>query len=226
MVSDRNANAPLDRGWFPTGSGTGGLPGSGLFHNAEREVHRRQPRLGCRTSRIRGNGCVAADLNGDGFSDLYVTSTTVRALLWNDGKGHFSEGARAAGIAAYGWHSGATVGDVNGDRRPDLFVAGYADLNFPLSSASRFPEHLRRRTPTFLNAGNDRHGHAVFREVGEKLGIDSGKSEHGLGAVFTDVNNDGRLDLYVANDAYPNRLYLNVAWPGGARQTHSALGFR
>ena len=204
----------------------GGLPGSGLFHNASGKFTDVSRASGANV-RIRGNGCVAADLNGDGFSDLYVTSTTYDALLWNDGKGHFSEGARAAGIAAYGWHSGATVGDVNGDRRPDLFVAGYADLNFPLSSASGFPNtYAGVSDQLFLNAGNDRHGHAVFREVGEKLGIDSGKSEHGLGAVFTDVNNDGRLDLYVANDANPNRLYLNVAWPGGAKADPLGLGFR
>ncbi len=47
---------------------------------------------------IRGNGCVAGDLNGDGFSDLYVTAAGYDALLWNDGKGDFTEGARAAGI--------------------------------------------------------------------------------------------------------------------------------
>ena len=67
------------------------------------------------------------------------------ALLWNDGKGHFSEGARAAGITAWGWHTGAAVADVNGDGRPDIFVSGYADVNAPAPSDCRVPEQLPGR---------------------------------------------------------------------------------
>ena len=87
---------------------------------------------------------------------------------------------------------------------------------------SGFPNNYQGvRDLLYLNTGNDANGHATFREVGEKLGIDTRHAEHGLGAVFTDVNGDGRLDLYVANDANPNRLYLNLPWPGGARPTRS-----
>jgi hypothetical protein len=73
-----------------------------------------------------------------------------------------------------------------------------------------FPnDHLGVRDLLYLNLGNDRNGRARFREVGEKAGIDT-RVEHGLGAVFTDIDGDGRLDLYVANDANPNRLYVSV----------------
>ena len=110
---------------------------------------------------------------------------------------------------------------MNGDGRPDLFVAGYADLNAPIpSSAAGFPtNHRAVRDRLYLNEGAGKNGRARFREVGKRAGLEPGRLDHGLGAVFTDVNDDGRLDLYVANDADPNRLYLNVAQPTG-------IGFR
>jgi hypothetical protein len=72
----------------------------------------------------------------------------------------------------------------------------------------------------FLNEGNGPNGHARFREVGREAGIDPPPYDHSLGAVFTDLNGDGRLDLYVANDEDPNRDYVNVPAPG------TRLGFR
>jgi Na+-transporting NADH:ubiquinone oxidoreductase subunit NqrB len=154
----------------------------------------------------RGEGCVAADLNGDGRADIYVTSAQSDQLLWNDGGGKFTEGARAAGVVSFGWHSGAAVADVNGDGRPDLFVAGYTEPqgNIPGSPAGYPTNHLGVRDELFLNLGNKR-----FREVGQQVGLDPNPYDHSLGAVFTDANGDGRPDLYVANDEDPNRLYLN-----------------
>ena len=210
-----NSYAERDVGYWQT---HGGMPRNALFRNVKGTFTNAR-NSGADLS-MRGNGCVAADLNGDGYTDLYVTGAGYDAVLWNDGRGHFSEGARAAGITAYGWHAGAAVSDVNGDGRPDVFVSGYSDPNGTIpGSEAGFPNnYLGVRDLLYLNLGNDRNGHARFREVGEKLGIDA-RVEHGLGAIFTDVNGDGRPDLYVANDANPNRLYVNVPEHGG-------LGFR
>ena len=171
---------------------------------------------------------MAADFNGDGYTDLLVTTASYDKLLWNNGDGTFTEGAKAAGIDSFGWHSGAAVADVNGDGRPDLFVAGYTDLNTPVTSAiGGFPSNYQGvRDLLYLNEGNDKHGHSRFREVGVQAGLEATQFRHGLGALFTDYNGDGRPDLYVANDEDPNQLYENVPWPGGAAADPEGLGFR
>jgi Na+-translocating ferredoxin:NAD+ oxidoreductase RnfD subunit len=197
----------------------GGLPTSALFHN----VHGRFLNVTGRTDAglgVRGQGCVAADLNGDGHTDLFVSTASDDKLLWNDGDGTFTEGARSSGVVSFGWHSGAAVGDVNGDGRPDLYVAGYTEPNalIPGSMAGFPTNHLGVRDLLFLNEGDGPNGRARFREVGRRVGIDAAPFDHSLGAVFTDLNGDGRLDLYVANDEDPNRYYVNVPARG--------LGFR
>jgi hypothetical protein len=173
----------------------------GRFVNVSRRAHAALP--------LRGEGCVAADLDGDGHTDLYVTTATNDVLLWNDGHGHFTEGARKAGVVSFGWHSGAAVADVNADGRLDLFVAGYTDMQHPITgSVKGFPSnYLGIRDLLFLNEGGRK-----FREVGAAAGLDA-THDHSLGTLFTDANGDGRIDLYVANDEDPNRLYLNE--PGG-----------
>ena len=196
----------------------GGLPRTALFENVDgtfkdvsAATHADLP--------VQGDGCVAADLNGDGHTDLVVTTTSGVDILWNTGHGTFTE----AQLPADGWYAGAAVADVNGDGRPDLFVAGYSDLNQPVqSSLAGFPTNVTGvRDLLFLNEGARR-----FHEVGAQAGLEAANFRHGLGATFTDVNGDGRPDLYVANDEDPNELYVNVPWPGGASADPAGLGFR
>src|SRR5437016_1764708 len=205
----------------------GGLPRSALFRNKRGHFTNVSRRSGADLA-VRGEGCVAADFNGDGYTDLYVTTDGYDKLLWNNGDGTFTEGARAAGIHSYGWHAGAAVADVNGDGRPDLYVAGYTDHNVPVSGSSAgFPNNFAGvRDLLYLNVGRDRHGHSKFREVGVQAGLEAARFDHSLGAVFSDFDGDGRPDLFVANDGDPNRLYQNIAWPGGRKSDPAGLGFR
>ncbi|MHB8643572.1 MAG: FG-GAP-like repeat-containing protein [Gaiellaceae bacterium] len=192
-------------------SANGGLPTTALFRNDH--GHFVNVTSASHAGRaVRGEGCVAADFNGDGYTDLFITTAQDDELLWNNGNGTFTEGARSSGIVSFGWHSSAAVADVNGDGRPDLFVAGYTEANGPIpGSAAGYPtNHLGVRDELFLNMGNGPDGRARFREVGRQVGLDPKPYDHSLGAVFTDVNGDGRPDLYVANDEDPNRLYINV----------------
>jgi hypothetical protein len=202
----------------------GGLPRSALFENVG---GRRFVDVSARSHAdpaVQGNGCVAGDLNGDGHTDLFVTTNTYSVLLWNNGGGTFTDGTHAAGIdvfGTFGWHTGAAVADVNGDGRPDIFVSGYADVNAPADGARGFPLNYQAfRDLLYLNEGLDAKGHSRFRNESLKAGIETKYVDHSLGAVFTDVNGDGRPDLYVANDLDPNRLYVNE--PGGPLGFHFA----
>ncbi len=97
---------------------------------------------------------------------------------------------------------------------------------FPNSLAG-FPTNLAGGAGSALpQRGQRRRRRARFREVGVQAGLESATPRHGLGAVFTDYNGDGRPDLYVANDEDPNQLYKNVPWPGGPAADPAGLGFR
>lgn len=204
----------------------GGLPRNELYRNVGGTFVAVGDQAGVAVS-MRGNGCVAADLNLDGWHDLFVTADGPDLLFWNNGDGTFTEGATAAGVAAPEWNSAAVVGDLNNDTLPDLFVAAYIDLNKMVPKPSgAFPQDFYGLPDRlYLNQGVDpTTGHASFREVTVAAGLS--REERGLGALLTDVDADGDLDLYIANDGHPNRLHSNVPWPGGLAADPEGLGFR
>lgn len=158
------------------------------------------------------HGTVVGDVNSDGFPDLYVTCYGRSALLVNHGDGTFSDETAAAGLVASTWSTAAAFADVNGDGHLDLFVASYVDWKpdphehcavqpggtqdvCPPQNYPSLPDHLYSSL-----------GDGTFLDVSVECDIRTdGK---GLGVVACDVNHDGYVDLYVANDAGNNHLYL------------------
>ncbi|HEX6418096.1 MAG TPA: VCBS repeat-containing protein, partial [Acidimicrobiales bacterium] len=205
----------------------GGLPRNALFRNDGGRFVDVSAGSGADVA-VRGTGCVAADLDLDGRTDLYVTTGDTAVLLWNRGDGTFEEGAAAAGVDAPGWYAGAAAGDVDGDGWPDLFVAGYANVGSRISGSTQgFPNtHTGVRDLLYLSDGGEGSDRPRFREVGREAGVEVVDFEYGLGALLSDLDGDGDLDLYVANDTKPNRLYENVPWPGGSAADPAGLGFR
>ncbi len=170
-----------------------------------------------------GMGCTAGDYNNDGWPDVYVTNYGKNRLYRNNHDGTFTDVAPQAGVALDSWSTGATFGDYDGDGNLDLFVAGYIHLdlnNSPLANSKTvshdFCEYRSVRVscgPRGLQGAHDHlyhnNGNGTFTEVSKNLGVDDPNGYYGQGALFADVNNDGKPDLLVANDSTPNYLYIN-----------------
>ena len=161
-----------------------------------------------------GMGVAAGDFDGDGYVDLYVTNYGSNILYRNNGNGTFTDVTEKAGVAAPGWSTCATWFDFDNDGRLDLFVSSfvfYDKSQNPLCTDATLKSRyycvprLFKPTPSRLFRNN---GNGTFTDVSRESGIaDSpGKS---FGAVATDVNNDGLMDLFVANDTMPNFLFVN-----------------
>ena len=161
-----------------------------------------------------GMGVAAADYDGDGDADLYVTNYGRNFLYRNRGDGTFEEVAKAAGLDISGWFTQAVWFDYDNDSDLDLFVSSF--VSYSLGEAKYCGDNsIGRRhyciprsfkpTPSRLFR-ND--GDGKFSDVGTESGIASVEGK-AFGAVATDINNDGRLDLFVANDTVANFLFVN-----------------
>ena len=163
-------------------------------------------------------GVAIADVNNDGFDDLYITNYGTNRLYLNNGNGTFRDFSRESQTDVSGWSSGAAFADYDGDGNIDLYVAGY--LDFDLATLPKDSLLCRYRdipvqcgprglTPTrghlFHNLGGGR-----FKETTVESGIGKAPPSYGLGVVWGDYDNDGKPDLFEANDSLPNYLFHNL----------------
>lgn len=171
-----------------------------------------------------GMGAAAADYDGDGWTDLYITSYGRNILYRNNGNATFSDVTDKAGTGAPGWSTCAVWFDYDEDGKLDLFVSSFVYYDKTLNvlctdNVNRryycIPRHYKP-SPSHLFRNN---GDGTFTDVSRESGIANspGKS---FGAVATDLNNDGLMDLFVANDTMPNFLFINK---GGGKFEESGL---
>jgi enediyne biosynthesis protein E4 len=161
-----------------------------------------------------GQGVAVGDYDRDGFPDLYVTQYGRSILFHNNGDGTFSDVTVKAGVAAPGWASSAVWFDYDNDGLLDLFVCQFAEFSKALNKPCGVHEDGKRHycipkvynpMPSWLFRNN---GDGTFTDVSKASGISShfGKA---WGVVASDINNDGWMDLFVANDTVANFLFIN-----------------
>ena len=159
-----------------------------------------------------GQGVAVGDYDGDGFPDLYVTQYGRSILYHNNGDGTFSDVTEKAGVAAPGWSSSAVWFDYDNDGRLDLFVCRFVDFdrskNLPCEANNKPGYCVPRLYKPMASWLFHNNGDGTFTDVSKESGIARypGKA---WGVVATDLNNDGKIDLLVANDTVANFLFMN-----------------
>ncbi len=148
-----------------------------------------------------GTGTAIFDYNGDGANDVFIANGTTldphapatRSQLYrNDGKGHFTDVARQAGLTRSGWAQAACVGDIDNDGHPDLLVTYYG-----------------------YNSLYRNNGNGTFTDVTAKAGLPTTGTRWGSGCAFIDYDRDGLLDIFVAN--YVDLDLATTPKPGSSR---------
>ena len=161
-----------------------------------------------------GQGVAVGDYDGDGFPDLYVTQYGRSILYHNNGDGTFSDVTEKAGVAAPGWSSSAVWFDYDNEGRLDLFVCRFVDFdkskNLPCTAHDKPGYCVPRLYKPMASWLFHNNGDGTFTDVSRAMGI-SQQLGKAWGAVATDIDNDGWMDLFVANDTVANFLFMNRA---------------
>jgi hypothetical protein len=163
-------------------------------------------------------GAAVGDYNNDGWPDLLVTCFGGVVLYRNNGDGTFTDVTKSAGLSGDSqWATGAAFGDYDGDGWADLFISHYVDFHlndmaaFGSSDTCKYLDIDVQCGPRGLKGSPDSLYHnnrdGTFTDVSANSGVGDAEHRYGLTAIWSDFNNDGKLDLLVTNDGQPNYLY-------------------
>jgi enediyne biosynthesis protein E4 len=160
-----------------------------------------------------GMGVSAADYDGDGSTDLYVTNYGPNVLFRSNGDGTFGR-ATDAGVAGAEWSVSSAFADVDADGDLDLYVVNYVTYDLAMEPCLDPDTGLLEYChPRFYQAESDvlyrNEGDGTFVDVSREAGIGNAIEGKGLGVAACDYDNDGWVDIYVANDTTRNFLYRN-----------------
>ncbi len=165
-----------------------------------------------------GSGVTAADHDGDGWTDLFITNFGPNILYRNRGDGTFENVAARAGIESPGWNTGAAFFDADGDGDLDLYVAAYIDCTLEEVLAAKPTLDWKGVEkvafgPFGLKGARDHFFRAepagMFADATEGAGMEDRALAFGFGVRAADFDGDGDTDVFVANDSDPNYLYRN-----------------
>ena len=192
---------------------------------------------GCDSGRGFAFGVSAADVDGDEDVDLFLADLGPNRLLLNDGAAHLQPAPEAGGAAGAprDWSMSGAFGDPDGDGDLDLYVANYLDHDpaHPMIASGRPCRWLGCEVPCgpkglspqpdrfYLNDGAGR-----FSDASAACGFAAAAPAYAFQAAWTDVDDDGRLDLFVANDSMPAYLFRNLEPAAGAPLRFEELGLR
>ena len=160
-----------------------------------------------------GIGVAAADYDNDGNEDIYITCVGPNHLFRNLGNGKFADVTARAGVGDPSFSTSAAWFDYDNDGRLDLFVANYVDWSVETDQLCSLdgknksyctPQSYKGQSPTLYH----NRGNGTFENVTSRAGLNDPTCKS-LGVALLDYNGDGWLDLFVANDTEPNKLYKN-----------------
>jgi len=208
---------------FPALKGSAKPPRAMLYHNNHDGTFTDVTDKAGVANERWGFAATVGDYDNDGWPDIYVSNFGKNRLYHNNHDGTFTDLAEKAGVALGGWSTGATWGDYDRDGLLDLFVPGYVKFD-PDNPAMPGKNGLPPGFCQFRGvevmcgprglAGEPDHlfhnnGDGTFTDVSVKAGVADARGYYGLSSVFVDVDDDGWLDLVVANDSVPKYLYRN-----------------
>jgi hypothetical protein len=196
-----------------------------LYHNNQDGTFTDVTRQAGLAVEMYGIGVAVADYDNDGNDDIYITCVGPNHLFRNLGGGKFADVSSRAGVGDPGFSTSAVWFDYDNDGKLDLFVANYVDWSVEKDQLCSLdgknksyctPQTYKGQSPTlYHNKGN-----GTFESVTQRAGLNDPTCKS-LGVALLDYNSDGWLDLFVANDTEPNRLYKNN---GNGTFTDEAIG--
>jgi hypothetical protein len=184
-----------------------------LYHNNQDGTFTDVTRQAGLAVEMYGIGVAVGDYDNDGNDDIYITCVGPNHLFRNLGGGKFADVTTRAGVGDPGFSTGAVWFDYDNDGKLDLFVANYVDWSVEKDQFCSLdgknksyctPQSYKGQSATlYHNKGN-----GTFENVTQRAGLNDPTSKS-LGVALLDYNGDGRMDLFVANDTEPNKLYKN-----------------